>query len=285
MDGSRSVGVNALSKAGNPKDIDPHGLDNEEIPVALRDYSGSNFRYPWLLLASLGVAVSGAAAVGYGIFFNPAMQSASQPEPETEATAQAEMVQEIEPAETVENVLGHLPYGEAEEGELVPITADGRIRLRDAAAEEYLAMVDAARRDGIRLATLSGYRTVTEQEYLFFEVKEQRNQEASQRAEVSAPPGYSEHHTGYAVDIGDATVPSTHLTIAFEKTAAFRWLQNNAARFSFELSFPRDNPQGIQYEPWHWRYVGDVDSLETFYRAQHLPERGTENSELETEAE
>jgi D-alanyl-D-alanine carboxypeptidase len=47
-------------------------------------------------------------------------------------------------------------------------------------------------------------------------------------------------------------------------------LQNNAAQYSFELSFPENNPQGISYEPWHWRFVGDSHSLETFYKAQQL---------------
>ena len=55
----------------------------------------------------------------------------------------------------------------------------------------------------------------------------------------------------------------------FENTAAFHWLEANAARYSFELSFPRDNPQGISYEPWHWRFVGDRESLETFYKARN----------------
>jgi D-alanyl-D-alanine carboxypeptidase len=170
----------------------------------------------------------------------------------------------------VENVLGHLPYQEASTAELTPISADGRIRLRKAAAQSYLQMQAAARRDGVNLMPLSGFRSVSEQEYLFFEVKEKRNQEAKKRAEVSAPPGYSEHHTGYAIDIGDSRTPATNLSPTFEQTAAFRWLQNHAAKYSFELSFPPNNPQGVTYEPWHWRFVGDTQSLETFYKAQQL---------------
>lgn len=173
----------------------------------------------------------------------------------------------------VENVLGHLPYEEASTADLTPITADGRIRLRPAAAAKFQAMVQDARASGVNLVPLSGYRTVQEQEYLFFEIKAQRNQDASKRAEVSAPPGYSEHHTGYAIDIGDARAPATNLSVSFENTAAFQWLEQNAARYGFELSFPEDNPQGISYEPWHWRFVGDIDSLETFYRAQNLPKQ------------
>ncbi|MFP4296955.1 MAG: D-alanyl-D-alanine carboxypeptidase family protein [Spirulinaceae cyanobacterium] len=177
------------------------------------------------------------------------------------------------PEPAIENVLGHLPYEEATAADLTPITADGRIRLRPAAAEKFQAMVRDARASGVNLVPLSGYRTVQEQEYLFFEIKAQRNQDASKRAEVSAPPGYSEHHTGYAIDIGDARVPATNLSVNFEETAAFQWLEQNAARYGFELSFPRDNPQGISYEPWHWRFVGNIDSLETFYRAQNLPKQ------------
>jgi D-alanyl-D-alanine carboxypeptidase len=67
---------------------------------------------------------------------------------------------------------------------------------------------------------------------------------------VNAAPGYSEHHTGRAVDIATRGCPP--LTEAFDATDAFRWLTNNAVRFGFEMTFPRDNPYGIAYEPWHW---------------------------------
>ena len=174
----------------------------------------------------------------------------------------------------VENVLGHLPYLEASPKELKPITPDGGIRLRKTAAEKFLAMQAAARAQGVILAVISGYRSISEQEYLFFKVKEQRNQNTEKRAEVSAPPGYSEHHTGYAVDIGDGKAPATNLRVNFENTAAFRWLKNNANKYSFTMSFPPDNAQGVNYEPWHWRFEGDIDSLETFYKAKNLQKSG-----------
>lgn len=153
------------------------------------------------------------------------------------------------------------------------MSADGQIKLRRAAAERFRAMVAAAQQEGVVLMPLSGFRSKQDQDYLFFEVKEQRAQRASERALVSAPPGYSEHHTGYAIDIGDGSRPDTHLKETFEDTPAFRWLEKNAARFSFELSFPRHNPQGVSYEPWHWRFVGDRHSLQTFYRARQLTPR------------
>lgn len=168
--------------------------------------------------------------------------------------------------EAVDSVLGHLAYEEAPPGDLQPIVADGSIKLRTAAANQLLAMLDDARASGVSILAISGYRSFEDQEYLFFEVKAERGQTARTRAEVSAPPGYSEHHTGYAVDLVDGTRPETDLRESFESTAAFQWLERNAARYGFELSFPRDNEQGISYEPWHWRYVGDPHSLETFYK-------------------
>lgn len=172
------------------------------------------------------------------------------------------------------DLLGHLPYDQAAPEDLKGIVSDNTIQLRTAAADAYLEMEGAARADGVWLMPLSGFRSIEDQEYLFFEVKAQRGQVPAQRAEVSAPPGHSEHHTGYAIDIGDADVPATHLSENFENTAAFKWLQENAAYYSFELSFPRDNPQNIAYEPWHWRFVGDRHSLETFYKARELSEDG-----------
>jgi len=68
--------------------------------------------------------------------------------------------------------------------------------------------------------------------------------------------------------VGDGKVPATNLSTDFENTETFRWLKTNAPRFNFELSFPLNNPQGISYEPWHWRFVGDIQSLETFYKTR-----------------
>jgi D-alanyl-D-alanine carboxypeptidase len=211
---------------------------------------------------------------------NVAVTEAS-PTPEASATEIVSPLAEPTEPET-DQLLGHFAYEEASADKLVSATADGRIKLRPSANEKYQQMWDAARRDGINLALLSGFRSIEEQEYLFFEVKEQRAQDTTKRAEVSAPPHHSEHHTGYAIDLGDGNVPGANLSESFEDTAAFRWLQNNAARYSFELSFPRNNPQGIAYEPWHWRFVGDQDSLETFYKSRNSNDAATTETPLET---
>jgi zinc D-Ala-D-Ala carboxypeptidase len=169
-------------------------------------------------------------------------------------------------ASAADTVLGHYKYAEAPAEDLEAISGDGGISLRKAAAEAFKTMVAAAQAEGVSLAPISGFRSIADQQELFFKVKEARVQTAAERANVSAPPGYSEHHTGYAVDIGDAN--GANLTPEFENTAAFHWMQANAPRYSFELSFPKNNPQGVTYEPWHWRYVGNSSSLETFYKAR-----------------
>lgn len=80
---------------------------------------------------------------------------------------------------------------------------------------------------------------------------------AGDRAISVAPPGYSEHATGYALDF--AVRPSTGCPDVEGCMAASpqaRWLLANAPRFGFELSFPGGNRQQVKWEPWHWRWVG-----------------------------
>ncbi|WP_055074117.1 D-alanyl-D-alanine carboxypeptidase family protein [Pseudanabaena sp. 'Roaring Creek'] len=186
-------------------------------------------------------------------------------------TASANNNQEViaKEADSPPDLFGHHAYSEAPLNQLRTIgrASDGyEIRLREAAAKSYLKMEADAKADGVDFVVISGFRTIAEQQQLFFEISKQRNQTPAQRAKVSAPPGHSEHHTGYAMDIGDGAVPSANLSTSFEKTAAYQWLQNNAAKYGFEMSFPPNNPQGVMYEPWHWRFVGDDDSLATFYK-------------------
>jgi zinc D-Ala-D-Ala carboxypeptidase len=178
-----------------------------------------------------------------------------------------------DPTTTPENkqnqLLGHFAYDEAPLNslEVVAIPLDGHeIKLRTSAAVKYKQMVADANADGVALMAISGFRSKEDQRQLFFEISRQRNQTPAQRAKVSAPAGYSEHHTGYAIDIGDRNSPSTILDPRFDRTSAFRWLEQNASKYSFELSFPANNTQGVMYEPWHWRFVGDDDSLATFYK-------------------
>ena len=158
-------------------------------------------------------------------------------------------------------ILGHLPYSEISKEKLVVI--EPNIKVHIDMRDSLLKMREEATRDGIYLVFLSGYRSINLQRDIFFSLKSIRNQEASERARVSAPPGYSEHSTGFAIDIGDATRRETDFQTEFENTDAFKWLIKNAAKFHFKLSFSKNNKY-IDYEPWHWRYEGSIEALKVF---------------------
>jgi len=158
-------------------------------------------------------------------------------------------------------ILGHLPYNETPKEKLVLI--EPNIEVHMDMRDSLLKMREEAKKDGIYLVFLSGYRSINLQNDIFYSLKSIRNQEAAERARVSAPPGYSEHSTGFAIDIGDATQRETDFETEFENTDAFRWLIKNAAKFHFKLSFTKDN-KFIDYEPWHWRYEGSIDALKVF---------------------
>lgn len=168
-------------------------------------------------------------------------------------------------------LLGHFPYPEAPPATLTAIGPG--LALRREAAEALRQMQRAAAADGVELRVLSAFRDRALQKQLFFDVKADRNQDARTRARVSAPPGFSEHSTGYAVDLGDGRVPATDLSESFEDTGAFRWLAANANRYHFTLSFPRANRQGVSYEPWHWRFEGSTEALRLFEPTQGLSSR------------
>ena len=158
-------------------------------------------------------------------------------------------------------ILGHLPYSETPKEKLVLI--EPNIEVHMDMRDSLLKMREEAKKDGIYLVFLSGYRSINLQNDIFFSLKSIRNQEASERARVSAPPGYSEHSTGFAIDIGDATQRETDFETEFENTDAFSWLRKNAAKYHFKLSFNKNNKY-IDYEPWHWRYEGSIEALEVF---------------------
>lgn len=84
------------------------------------------------------------------------------------------------------------------------------------------------------------------------------------RARASAPPGYSEHATGYALDFGDRNNPQCNLSACFATTPVGAWLAANAGTHGFVLSFPKGNGQGVMYEPWHWRYQGSSAAQSVF---------------------
>ena len=158
-------------------------------------------------------------------------------------------------------ILGHFPYNETSAEDLIRIQPN--IYVHKEMYAELLKMQEDAEKDGVFLIFLSGYRSIALQREIFYSLKSMRNQVAAERAKVSAPPGFSEHSTGFAIDIGDASNRQTDFEVTFEKTEAFIWLKENAAKYHFKLSFDKDH-NTVDYEPWHWRYEGSINALKTF---------------------
>lgn len=121
--------------------------------------------------------------------------------------------------------------------------------LTRASARAWQRMQQQAHVDGIALDAISGYRS-HDYQLGIFERKLARGLGIEQILRVNAAPGYSEHHSGRALDIGTPGEPPAEES--FEASAAFRWLRAQAQAFGFVMSYPRDNPHGIVYEPWHW---------------------------------
>jgi D-alanyl-D-alanine carboxypeptidase len=112
-------------------------------------------------------------------------------------------------------------------------------------------MQRSALADDIVLDAISGYRS-HDYQLGIFERKLARGLGVDEILAVNAAPGYSEHHGGLAIDIG--TPGEAPAEESFEATPAFGWLRDKAGDFGFRMSYPRGNPHGITYEPWHWRW-------------------------------
>ena len=126
-------------------------------------------------------------------------------------------------------------------------------RLERQTAQAWQRLQQAASAAGVVLHLVSAYRSTDYQRELI-ERKLARGLLIADILKVNAAPGYSEHHSGRAIDIG--TPGFAALEEEFEKSEAFAWLLAHASRFGFRLSFPRNNRFGVMYEPWHWFYAG-----------------------------
>lgn len=126
------------------------------------------------------------------------------------------------------------------------------IRLTEPALGAAIRLIESAANDNVPLYPISGFRSLDYQAELI-QRKLQRGMALETIMRVNALPGYSEHHTGEALDLGTST--ETDLETQFEETLAFEWLSKHAHQFRFSLSYPRDHAYGFIYEPWHWRYV------------------------------
>lgn len=128
--------------------------------------------------------------------------------------------------------------------------------LRKEAAIALEKMFEAAKKDGIQLYASSGYRSYNRQKKVF-QVEASKSGE-EKAAQVVAFPGNSEHQTGLAMDITSESM-NFLLNEDFANKPEGRWLKDNAHMYGFILRYPKGKEEitGYQFEPWHFRYVGE----------------------------
>ncbi|WIG54739.1 MAG: D-alanyl-D-alanine carboxypeptidase [Rhodanobacteraceae bacterium] len=146
-----------------------------------------------------------------------------------------------------------VPLPEGKDLVEVPRDVYGRkVEMVAPAAAALEKMFAAAAHDGVKLETVSGFRSIDYQTGLIRR-KLKSGMSIQKALSINAVPGYSEHQTGCAVDLTTPGVPAADGS--FERSKAFSWLQQHGAEYGFHLSFPPGNKYGYEYEPWHWRYV------------------------------
>ncbi len=147
-----------------------------------------------------------------------------------------------------------LPFhAEADEASLVEVAVspDGRpIKLTPPAADAWRRLQAAAAVAGVPLIPVSGFRSLARQARIVRD-KLAAGRTLEEIFRYVAAPGFSEHHTGRAIDVG--TPGHLDLEEDFAETPAFAWLASHAAGYGFQLSYPRGTTHGIGYEPWPWR--------------------------------
>ncbi|KQS18458.1 peptidase M15 [Exiguobacterium sp. Leaf187] len=127
--------------------------------------------------------------------------------------------------------------------------------MRAPAAKQMEKMFAAAKKEGVTLNAVSGFRSGARQKVLYNNYVARDGKAAADQ--YSARPGNSEHQTGLAFDISAPSV-GNGLTAALGDTKEGKWIANNAAKYGFIVRYDRgfQSRTGYTYEPWHIRYVG-----------------------------
>lgn len=136
--------------------------------------------------------------------------------------------------------------------------------VRAQTAKALESMVSAAKTQGIGLNLQSGYRSYSFQVSLYNRYVQQQGQAVADTQ--SARPGYSEHQTGFAADLGSVAHPECDVEACFADTAEGKWLVANAHTYGFVIRYQtgKDSTTGYIYEPWHVRYVGTALATEVY---------------------
>lgn len=159
------------------------------------------------------------------------------------------------------NYENKLPDGYERRLEFVKLRGD--IWVDERVYPELQQMMDDCRAKGLSPIVCSGYRSTSKQTQLFnTEVRKYMREGYSEEnaiketEKLQAHPGYSEHHTGMAVDI--LPEDNQYATQDQEKSPEIKWLMANCYKYGFILRYPADKVEitHISYEPWHYRYVG-----------------------------
>ncbi|MBS0431499.1 MAG: M15 family metallopeptidase [Proteobacteria bacterium] len=212
-------------------------------------------RIRWMKLGSSLMACAACAGIAHAAGTNAANACALPP--------QAAAPGYRDRIEAINRELG-VPDGYANRHRLSPVPeasslvvaghdVRGRpVRLEPRAAAALRGMIAAAKTRGVELQLVSGYRSADYQAGLLRD-KLRRGMTLDSALGINTPPGYSEHQSGCAVDL--TTPHSVAADAGFARTPAYAWLTRHAGEFGFHLSYPSGNPNGIEFEPWHWRYV------------------------------
>lgn len=150
------------------------------------------------------------------------------------------------------------------------IKSDKEVKVRKEVAPKLEQLFADAKKDGINLVAISGFRTYDYQDYLYKNSVQTNGK--NHATQYVAKAGYSEHQTGFALDL----LCKEYMTLdeGFEKTNAFKWLEKNMSKYGFILRYLKDKEDitGYNYEPWHIRYVGVEIATEICSRGITLEE-------------
>ena len=128
------------------------------------------------------------------------------------------------------------------------LQGQGKSAVRKSTYDAFNKMARAAKKEGIKLFILSGFRPYKRQEYLFN--RSMQTKGLAHAEKYVARPGASQHQLGTAVDINS-------VEDRFVNSKEYTWLKKNACEFGFSLSFPKgqEDKTGYSFEPWHYRYI------------------------------
>ena len=131
----------------------------------------------------------------------------------------------------------------------IPSDLEGQnIKVQKSTLEAFNKMQAAAKKDNINIWIVSGFRDYVRQEHLYNTSIQAKGIEHANK--YLAKPGTSQHQLGTAIDINS-------VQNSFAQTPECKWLEKNAEKFGFSLSFPKGEEEktGYAYEPWHYRYI------------------------------